>query len=209
MVASSRALLWGHRDSFFSLAAQRENAVGWRGTTSPLQVSGLIGYRRPASRGAIEDRGDFMQVVKFKAGDRIIYEGDDGDTAFLINSGVVEVSVGGGDKAKVLGRLAAGEVFGEMCLIEPGPRSATVRAVTDTECVMTTYDEFTASMHDKPETAVLFMKTLVRRLRQMNERFAKSDPAKRGIRAMFRDWQKSLEPPEDQEFPTLHWPMML
>ena len=32
-----------------------------------------------------------------------------------------------------------------MSLIEPGPRSATVKAVTDTECVVTTYDEFIAS----------------------------------------------------------------
>lgn len=149
-----------------------------------------------------------MQIVRFKAGDRIIYEGDQGDTAFLINSGVVEVSVGKEDKLKVLGRLNAGEVFGEMCLIDPGPRSATVRAIIDTECVMTTYDEFTAAMHDKPETALVFLKTLVRRLRQMNERFAKGDPGKRGLRAMFRDWQASLEAPEGQEYPTLHWPMM-
>ena len=32
-----------------------------------------------------------------------------------------------------------------MSLIEPGPRSATVKAVTDTECLVTTYDEFIAS----------------------------------------------------------------
>src|SRR4029078_10271873 len=135
-------------------------------------------------------------------------EGDEGDTAFLITTGVVEVSVGQDTRVKALGRLAAGEVFGEMCLIDPGPRSATVRAVTDTECVATTYDEFLASLQEKPETAVLFMKTLVRRLRQMNDRFAKSDPGKRGIRAMFRDWQNSLDQTDAQEYPSLHWPLM-
>jgi CRP-like cAMP-binding protein len=150
-----------------------------------------------------------MQNVTFKAGEKIIYEGDEGDTAFLITAGVVEVSVGQDKKQRVLGRLSAGEVFGEMCLIEPGPRSATVRAITDTECVMTTYEEFTASMVEKPETAVLFMKTLVRRLRQMNERFAKSDPGKRGIRAMFREWHDSLESSDGREYPSMNWPMML
>ena len=149
-----------------------------------------------------------MQTVKFRAGDTIISEGEDGNTAFLVVSGSVEVSVGEEAKAKTVGTLGAGEVFGEMCLIEPGPRSATVRAIIDTECVMTTYDEFTASMHDKPETALVFLKTLVRRLRQMNERFAKSDPGKRGLRAMFRDFQASLDAPEGQEYPSLHWPMM-
>ena len=73
-----------------------------------------------------------MQTRTFKAGDTIISEGADGNTAFLITSGSVEVSVGEGAKAKALGTLAAGEVFGEMCLIEPGPRSATVKAAKRT-----------------------------------------------------------------------------
>jgi CRP/FNR family transcriptional regulator, cyclic AMP receptor protein len=150
-----------------------------------------------------------MLTVKYKAGDTIIAEGDEGNTAFLINSGSVEVSVGQGNKAKTLGTLEAGEVFREMCLIEPGPRSATVKAVTATECVATSYDEFIASIQENPDRAVLFMKTLVNRLRQMNERFAAMDPAKRGIRAMFRDWQKSLLLPDDAELPPVHWTMMM
>ncbi len=150
-----------------------------------------------------------MQNVAFKAGETIIGEGDEGDTAFFIVSGAVDVIVGKGAKARIVGRLETGEVFGEMCLIEPGPRSATVKAVTDTECVATSYDEFIASIQEHPERAVLFMKTLVRRLRQMNDRFASMDPGKRGIRAMFRDWQESLQLPDDAEFPAVHWTMML
>ena len=61
-----------------------------------------------------------MQAVAFKAGDTIISEGDQGDTAFFIVSGSVEVSIGQGARARTLGALQAGEVFGEMCLIEPG-----------------------------------------------------------------------------------------
>ena len=68
-----------------------------------------------------------MRNVSFKAGDTIIAEGDEGDTAFFIVSGSVEVTVGQGAKAKAVGTLETGEVFGEMCLIEPGPRSATVK----------------------------------------------------------------------------------
>lgn len=70
-----------------------------------------------------------MHTVRFKAGDTIVSEGAEGKTAYLIVSGSVEVSIGQGAKAKVLGTLNAGEVFGEMCLIEPGPRSATVKPV--------------------------------------------------------------------------------
>ena len=117
-----------------------------------------------------------MQTVKFKAGETIISEGEAGDTAFLIVSGSVEVSVGQGAEVKSVATLAAGDVFGEMSLIDPGPRSATVKAVTATECLVTAYDEFIGSAQADPERAVEFMKTLVRRLRQMNERVARMSP---------------------------------
>ena len=67
-----------------------------------------------------------MEAVGFKAGETIISEGDAGDTAFFIVSGSVDVIIGQGAKAKTVGTLNEGEVFGEMCLIEPGrapPRS--------------------------------------------------------------------------------------
>jgi thioredoxin-dependent peroxiredoxin len=122
-----------------------------------------------------------MQTVTFKDGDTILSEGEEGNTAFLIVSGSVEVSVHHGSTAKILATLNAGEVFGEMGLIEPGPRSATVRAVADTECLAISYDEFIASVQDDPQQVVHFTKTLVRRLRLMNERVASLDPDKRGL----------------------------
>src|SRR5829696_7895540 len=120
-----------------------------------------------------------MQTAKFSAGTTILSEGEEGDTAFLIVSGLVEVSIGDGVNAKTIGTLAVGEVFGEMSLIEPGPRSATVRAVTDTECVVTTYDDFMASAQADAGSAIALMKTLVRRQRQTNEHIASMNP---GIR---------------------------
>ena len=128
-----------------------------------------------------------MQNVAFKAGDTIISEGDDGDTAFFIVSGAVDVIVGQGAKARIVGRLETGEVFGEMCLIEPGPRSATVTAACDTECLAASYQEFIAAIEENPERAVGFMKTLVRRLRKMNELLESASPSRGGFRAMLRD----------------------
>ncbi len=150
-----------------------------------------------------------MNFLAFKAGETIISEGDDGDTAFFIVSGSVDVIIGPGAKARTVGTLREGEVFGEMCLIEPGPRSATIRAVTDVECLATSYEDFIAAIEDNPDRAVAFMKTLVRRLRQMNELMETADPGKRGIRAMVRDWQKSIGPVErDPEVTALSWTML-
>lgn len=132
-----------------------------------------------------------MKKVKFSAGETILTEGEDGDTAFLIENGSVEVTVGEGTKLKSVGTLDAGSVFGEMSLIEPGPRSATVKALTDTECIATTYDEFIASIQDNPDRAVQFMKTLVRRLRHMNELVASMNPGKRGLSDIVKEWHEA------------------
>ena len=133
-----------------------------------------------------------MQTVAFKAGETIIAQGEQGDTAFSIVTGSVEVSIGQGGKAKVLGVLNAGEVFGEMCLIEPGPRSATVKAATDVECLAIKYDEFIKSIDDHQDFCATFMKALVRRLRRMNELMEGLGPGRRGLRGIIRDWRKSV-----------------
>ncbi len=150
-----------------------------------------------------------MQTVAFKVGDTIISEGDEGDTAFFIVAGSVEVIIGQGADARCVGRLKEGEVFGEMCLIEPGPRSATVKAATDVECLATSYEEFIAAIEDHPERAVAFMKTLVRRLRQMNNLMESLGPDRRGLRGMVREWRKSVGPAEiDREVADLSWTML-
>lgn len=109
-----------------------------------------------------------MKRVEFRAGSDIVNQGEDGHTAFLIVSGSVLVRSGQDEQATALRTLGAGEVFGEMCLIEPGPRSASVKAITDTECVVTSYDEFLPALQNDPERALMFMKSLVRRLRDIN-----------------------------------------
>jgi CRP/FNR family transcriptional regulator, cyclic AMP receptor protein len=146
-----------------------------------------------------------MQNVAFKAGDTIIREGDEGDTAFFIVSGAVDVLVGRGDEATVVGRLGTGEVFGEMSLIEPGPRSATVTAACDTECLSASYHEFIAAMQENPERAVGFMKTLVRRLRKMNELLESASPEGRGFRAMLLECRPAGGSPEAA---ALSWTML-
>ena len=128
-----------------------------------------------------------MGNSRFKAGDVILKQGDDGDSAYLIVTGTVEVIVGEGAGARTVATLGAGDVFGEMSLLAPGPRSATVRATVDTECAVTSYDDFMDSIRDNPEQAVEFMRTLVLRLRKMNDLIASLDP-KRGLTGVLWDW---------------------
>ncbi len=92
-----------------------------------------------------------------------------------------------------------------MSLIEPGPRSATVTAACDTECLATSYQEFIAAIQENPERAVGFMKTLVRRLRKMNELLETASPEGRGLRAMLLECQPSRGSPEAA---ALSWTML-
>ena len=92
------------------------------------------------------------------------------------SAGPVDVAVGRGANASIVGRLGTGEVFGEMSLIDPGPRSATITAACDTECLAASYQDFVAAIEENPERAVGFMKTLVRRLRKMNELLESLEP---------------------------------
>ena len=138
-----------------------------------------------------------MQKVQFKAGDTILAEGEDGKSAYLIVSGSAEVSVGSGSKARTVATLKDGDVFGEMSLIQPGPRSATVRALTDMECAATSYDDFMSSLRENPEQAIEFMKTLVIRLRTMNQMLASMDPGKRSLTVMLMDWLGALDPADE------------
>ena len=146
-----------------------------------------------------------MQKVAFKAGETIIREGDEGDTAFFIVSGAVDVAVGRANP-RIVGRLQTGEVFGEMSLIEPGPRSATVTAACDTECLAASYQDFISAIEENPERAVGFMKTLVRRLRKMNELLESVNPDGQGFRALLLECQPSPGSPEASALPwTMLW----
>jgi CRP/FNR family transcriptional regulator, cyclic AMP receptor protein len=136
-----------------------------------------------------------MQKVAFKAGETIIREGDEGDTAFFIVSGAVDVAVGRANP-RIVGRLQTGEVFGEMSLIEPGPRSATVTAACETECLAASYQDFIAAIEENP----------VRRLRKMNELLESANPDGLGFRAMLLECQPSPGSPEATALPwTMLW----
>jgi CRP-like cAMP-binding protein len=79
----------------------------------------------------------------------------------------------------------------------------------DVECLATSYEEFIVAIEDHPDRAVAFMKTLVRRLRQMNELMESLGPDKRGLRGVVREWRKSVGPDEiDRSAVALSWTML-
>ena len=120
----------------------------------------------------LERLGKLMVPRQVKAGEVVIKEGDQAAGFFVISTGKAEVVRGEGEHEQVLASFGPGDFFGEMALFEGFPRSATVRAVEDSEFLAMTRWDFMAEMKNHPEIAVGMLPVLVRRLREADAKLA-------------------------------------
>ena len=100
----------------------------------------------------------------FKAGETLFKEGEVGDLMYVLLKGTVDVFV----SDRLVGSFQAVEIIGEMALIDRAPRSATVVAKTDCECVTLNEKRFLLLTAHRPEFALHLMKVLVERVRWLN-----------------------------------------
>jgi len=103
-------------------------------------------------------------VRTFKPGDVIFREGDPAEELFIVKSGKVEIRVGN----RLLDTLPELSIFGEMALIDHGPRSATAVAATDATVVPVGEKQFLLMVSRTPYFALNVMRVLVQRLRTSN-----------------------------------------
>ena len=107
-----------------------------------------------------------LQARTFEAGQHAAVQGRDGIGFFLIESGEAKVTVDGGE----IGSLGPGDWFGEMALIDGGPRSATVVADTNVLCLRLSRAPFQRMLKDEPEVSIALLKEFARRIRQLQAR---------------------------------------
>jgi CRP-like cAMP-binding protein len=105
------------------------------------------------------------QRMSYDAGQAIVERGDRGDAMFIVLAGVAEVDVGGR-----FHRLEPGDFFGEMAVLAGKQREATVRAAEPVEALRIPADDFQAFLLDNPQIAVGMLKSLVERLREVQDR---------------------------------------
>jgi CRP-like cAMP-binding protein len=97
----------------------------------------------------------------FAEGAAVTAEGEPGIGFFVITEGSAEVSVRGERRAA----LGPGDSFGEMALIDDGPRTATVVAATDLRCLALSAWDFKPFVEEHPTVAWTLLQTLARRIR--------------------------------------------
>jgi CRP-like cAMP-binding protein len=143
---------------------------------APMAVSNaeLLKQHPLLARLSLEQVLRFAQsgeLEQFQAGEDIVVEGTLGDSLYLILSGAASVHIGGPD-TRPLATLKPGEFFGEMSLVEPAVRSATVRAQERTEVFRVPHFALSNLLEDDPIVLHLVLVTIIRvlskRLRDTN-----------------------------------------
>jgi CRP/FNR family transcriptional regulator, cyclic AMP receptor protein len=103
----------------------------------------------------------------------VFSEGDDGDRLFVVLEGKVKISRAATDgRENLLAVLGATEMFGELSLFDPGPRTATVTTVTESTLASLDHDDLRPLLNDRPGVAVQLLQALAQRLRRTNEAMA-------------------------------------
>jgi len=117
-----------------------------------------------------------LQSKKYPANRPVFWLGEQGDDFYIVRHGQVVVScLDETGKEVVLGKLGGGQFFGEISLLDGGPRTATVRTSVDSELLVLNRDEFLQFLGRHPDAAIYMLGILGQRQRETNQKL-------RGIR---------------------------
>jgi signal transduction histidine kinase len=108
--------------------------------------------------------------VRLRPGEVLFREGETGDRAFVVTGGQLEIRKRVNEREVLLAVRGEGEVIGEMALLHQEPRSASVRARTTTDLVSIPKSALDDLLHTSPAAANAVFHTLLRRVRETNER---------------------------------------
>ncbi len=111
-----------------------------------------------------------MVESRLGRGEVLFREGDAGDRLYVVTAGKVKLGRTSADgRENLLAILGPGQMFGELSLFDPGPRSATVTAVTDCTMKSLSHEELGGWLTGRPEVARGLLSQLAGRLRKAND----------------------------------------
>jgi CRP-like cAMP-binding protein len=111
-----------------------------------------------------------MDSVKISKGGILFKEGDSGEHVYVIVEGKLKLGTSSGDgRENLLSILGPGEMFGELSLFDPGPRTSTATAVTDARLLSLGHDKLIPWLRDNPDVSLQLLSCLAQRLRRTNE----------------------------------------
>ncbi|KWX20154.1 MULTISPECIES: Crp/Fnr family transcriptional regulator [Mycolicibacterium] len=134
------------------------------------EVLARAGIFQGVSPSAVAALAQQLEPVSFPRGKVIFVEGEPGDTLYIITSGKVKIgrkTVDG--RESLLTLMGPSDMFGELAIFDPGPRTSTVTALTDVHAVTMSRSVLRSWIADRPEIAEQLLRVLARRLRRTND----------------------------------------
>lgn len=114
-----------------------------------------------------------LTPVRLERGQVLFHEGDQGDALYIIREGKIKLGRASSDgRENLFAILGPSEMFGELSLFDPGPRTLTATAVAETQLVGLAHDQLREWIKGRPEVSMTMMLLLARRLRRTNESLA-------------------------------------
>ena len=107
-------------------------------------------------------------IVKIKAGETVYLEGDPGAEMFIVQSGAIRIFRNLGSDEKELAVMEKGDFFGEISVLEGTPRTASARALEDSELIEINSTVFDGMIRGNIEIAVRMLRKLSSRLQESN-----------------------------------------
>ena len=103
----------------------------------------------------------------YEAGKNIVTQGKGGEGMFVMIAGRAEAVVESSDGTKTqVNEFVSRDFFGEVAMLDDGPRTASVIATEETECLVLTRSDFIALMKNDAEMAIEITVALAKRLRR-------------------------------------------
>lgn len=128
---------------------------------APVEALQRVPLFSGLDRGEVEQIARLLKERRFSAGETVVMEGSGGAAFFLVESGEATVSVGGTERSP----LRQGDYFGEIALIDEGPRSATIIASSDLVCYGLTFWDFRPLVQENGAIAWKLLQAMVQKLR--------------------------------------------
>ena len=120
-----------------------------------------------------EDRAslaEFIDIRRLDAGETLFKTGEPGESLYIVRDGEVELFIRDTAGQKILLAIAGnGEVFGELALLDRGPRTATAMALTDTELLELDREDLLLLFHKSPTAALRLLAAMSQMTRKADE----------------------------------------
>jgi pyruvate,water dikinase len=127
----------------------------------PAETLGLVPLFAELERKEVEQIAHLLKERRFTQGETVVMEGSGGAAFFLIDSGTATVSIRGVEQAT----LQRGDYFGEIALIDEGPRAATITASSDLVCYGLTFWEFRPLVQGNGAIGWKLLQSMAKKLR--------------------------------------------